>query len=127
MSIPNFEREAEVNHLTLKDVRREDMNPKIWRRVITGEKVMMAEIHIAKGGRVPLHHHESEQISYVVEGALKFELDGREVIVRSGEVLVIPSNVPHKAEALEDTFDFDMFSPIRTDWLTGQDDYLRKG
>lgn len=110
-----------------KNVRREDMNPKIWRKVITGEKVMLAEIHLAKGAVVPLHHHEGEQISYVVEGALKFELEGKEVIVRSGEVLVIPSNVPHKAVALEDSFDFDVFSPIRMDWLTGNDDYLRKG
>lgn len=116
-----------MEHFTWKNVRREDMNPKMWRRVISGEKTMLAEIHLAKGAEVPLHHHESEQISFIVEGALKFELEGREVVVRSGEVLLIPSNVPHKAVALEDTFDFDVFSPIRVDWLTGQDDYLRKG
>ncbi len=108
-------------------VKREDMNPKLWRRVISGEKAMVAQVFIAKGGVVPTHHHESEQISYIVEGALKFELEGKEVVVRKGEVLRIPSNVPHSAVALEDTFDLDVFSPIRVDWLTGQDDYLRRG
>lgn len=108
-------------------VKKEVMNPKFWRKVITGEKVMVAQVSIAKGCAVPTHHHGSEQISYIVEGALKFELEGREVIVRKGEVLLIPSNVPHSAVALEDTLGFDIFSPIRTDWLTGNDDYLRKG
>jgi unsaturated pyranuronate lyase len=116
-----------MEHFTFENVRREDMNPKMWRRVISGEKVMLAEIHLAKGAVVPVHHHESEQISYVIEGALKFDIEGREVVVRSGEVLLIPSNVPHGAVALEDTYDLDIFSPIRMDWLTGKDDYLRKG
>ncbi len=108
-------------------VKKEVMQPKIWRKVITGEKAMLAQVFIAKDGVVPTHHHESEQISYIVEGALKFELEGKEVVVRKGEVLHIPSNVPHRAVALEDTLDFDIFSPIRIDWLTGKDDYLRKG
>lgn len=108
-------------------VKKEVMNPTVWRKVIAGEKAMVAQVFIAKGGVVPNHQHESEQISYIVEGALKFELEGQEVIVRAGEVLVIPSNVPHSAVALEDTMDFDIFSPIRVDWLTGKDDYLRKG
>ena len=108
-------------------VKKEVMNPKISRKVISGEKAMVAQVFISKGGVVPTHQHESEQISYIVEGALKFELEGKEVIVRKGEVLHIPSNVPHKATALEDTVDMDIFSPIRIDWLTGKDDYLRKG
>ena len=116
-----------MEHFTWETVKKEVMNPKIWRKVITGEKAMVAQVFIAKGGVVPTHHHESEQISYIVEGALKFELEGKEVIVRAGEVLQIPSNVPHSAVALEDTLDFDIFSPIRIDWLTGNDDYLRKG
>ncbi len=107
-------------------MKKEILNDKIWRKVITGERVMVAQVFIAKNGIVPTHHHESEQISYIVEGALKFELEGKEVILRKGEVLHIPSNVPHRALALEDTLGFDIFSPIRVDWLTGKDDYLRK-
>jgi quercetin dioxygenase-like cupin family protein len=103
------------------------MNPKISRRVISGERAMVAQVFIAKDGVVPTHHHESEQLTYILEGALKFELEGREIVVRKGEVLHIPSNVPHRAVELEDTIDLDIFSPIRVDWLTGQDHYLRKG
>ena len=108
-------------------VKQEPMKQGIWRKVISGEKAMIAQVFIAKGAVVPMHQHESEQLSYIVEGALKFELEGREVVVKKGEVLHIPSNVPHMAVALEDTLDLDVFSPIRVDWLTGKDDYLRKG
>jgi quercetin dioxygenase-like cupin family protein len=108
-------------------VKKEVMSEKIWRKVISGEKAMIAQVFIAKDGVVPRHQHESEQISYILEGALKFELEGREIVVRKGEVFHIPSNVPHRAVALEDTLDLDVFSPIRVDWLTGKDDYLRKG
>jgi len=76
---------------------------------------------------VPLHQHESEQVTYILEGALKFELDGREITVHAGEVLVIPSNMPHRAVAMEDTLDLDVFSPIRHDWLDKDDEYLRRG
>jgi quercetin dioxygenase-like cupin family protein len=76
---------------------------------------------------VPEHQHESEQITYILDGALKFELEGREVVVRKGQVLHIPSNVPHRAVALEDTLDLDVFSPIRKDWLVKDDEYLRRG
>lgn len=107
-------------------VKKEVLNDKMWRRIITGEKAMLAEISIAEGGVVPLHHHESEQLSYCLEGALKFEIEGKEITVRPGEVLVIPSNVPHSAVAVEDFHGFDIFSPIRHDWLAGTDDYLRK-
>jgi quercetin dioxygenase-like cupin family protein len=108
-------------------VRTEVMNAKIWRKVISGERAMVAQVFIAKGAVVPAHQHESEQLTYIMEGALEFDLEGRRVVVRKGEVLHIPSNVPHRAVALEDTLDLDIFSPIRMDWLTGQDDYLRKG
>ena len=108
-------------------VKQEPMKQGIWHKVISGEKAMLAQVFIAKGAVVPMHQHESEQLSYIVEGALKFELEGREVVVKKGEVLHIPSNVPHMAVALEDTLDLDVFSPIRVDWLTGKDDYLRKG
>ena len=76
---------------------------------------------------MPVHHHENEQMSYVLEGALKFDIGGQEVIVRKGEIVHIPSNVPHGVVALEDTLNFEIFVPVRQDWLTGQDNYLRKG
>jgi quercetin dioxygenase-like cupin family protein len=109
-----------------ESVRKEVMNEKLWRKVICGEKATVAQIFLAKDCVVPVHQHESEQFSYVVEGALKFQLDGMEIIVRAGDVLLIPSGVPHQATALEDTLDIDIFSPIREDWMTGKDDYLRK-
>ena len=107
-------------------VRKEQMNPKIWRKVITGEKITLAQIFIAKDGIVPTHQHENEQMSYIAQGALKFEISDREIMVRKGEVVHIPANVPHGVVALEDTLSIEIFSPIRKDWLTGNDDYLRK-
>jgi len=107
-------------------VEKEVLNPKMWRKVISGEKVMLAQVFIAKDGVVPVHRHESEQLSYALEGALKLELEGKEVVLRRGDVLCVPSNVPHRAVALEDYFGLDLFSPIRLDWLTGTDDYLRR-
>ena len=115
-----------MQFFTWETVRKEVLKEKIWRKVISGEKAMVAQVFIAKDGVVPTHQHESEQITYILEGALKFELEGKEIVVRKGEVLLIPSNVPHRAVALEDTLDLDIFSPIRIDWLTGKDDYLRK-
>jgi quercetin dioxygenase-like cupin family protein len=105
----------------------ESMSDLISRKIVTGEKAMVAQVFLKKDAVVPEHHHESEQITYILEGALKFHLEGKEVIVRAGEVLYIPSNVPHRAVALEDTLDLDIFSPIRTDWLTKDDAYLRRG
>jgi len=105
----------------------EAMSDVISRRVFSGEKGMVAKVYLKKDAVVPLHHHESEQITYIVDGALKFELEGREVVVRSGELLLIPSNVPHRAVALEDTLDIDIFAPIRHDWLEKDDSYLRRG
>ena len=87
---------------------------------------MVAQLGLSKDCVVPLHHHESEQISMVMQGAVKFELEGREVIVRGGEVLVIPSNLSHSALAIEDSSVIEVFSPIRYDWLSGTDNYLRK-
>ena len=112
--------------LAWETVKKEILNDKLWRKIVSGEKVMVAQLWLFKDCLVPLHHHESEQISLVLQGALKFELEGREVIVRGGEVLVIPSNVPHRALAMEDTVGIDVFSPIRQDWLDGTDSYLRK-
>jgi quercetin dioxygenase-like cupin family protein len=108
-------------------VKKEVMNAKIWRKVISGEKAMLAQIFIAKDAEVPRHQHESEQLTCVLDGSIKLKVEGKEVVLHKGEILVIPSNVPHSAVALEDYFGLEVFSPIRIDWLTGQDDYLRKG
>lgn len=108
----------------------EPLNALLDRRLITGERMMIAQILLKKDCVVPKHSHENEQISYVVNGALKFllgEEQDEEVIVRSGEVLVIPSKLPHCAIALEDTVDVDVFCPPRQDWLDGSDAYLRQG
>ena len=113
-------------HSAWDDVRLETLSDVLSRRVVTGEKAMLAQIYLKKGAVVPEHHHESEQITWVIEGALEFEMEGKKFVVRAGEVLLIPSNVPHKAVALEDTLDVDVFSPIRHDWVQGTDDYLRK-
>jgi quercetin dioxygenase-like cupin family protein len=109
-----------------ENVKKEVLNDKISRKVISGEKITLAQIFIAKDGVVPLHDHESEQICSVLAGALRFELQGKEIMARKGDVLHIPSNVPHRVVAVEDSLALDVFSPIRTDWLTGKDDYLRR-
>lgn len=108
---------------------KERVSDLLERRLITGERMMLSHVYLEKGCIVPKHSHENEQITYILEGALRFWIgeDGNEeIIVRAGEVLVIPSNVPHRAEALEDTLDVDIFSPPRQDWLDKTDDYLRQ-
>lgn len=108
----------------------ERLNNKISRKLVTSDRMMVAHVYIEKDGIVPKHSHHNEQITYVLEGALKFLLgedQDEEVFVRSGEVLVIPSNLPHSALALEDTLDVDIFNPPREDWLDGSDAYLREG
>lgn len=89
----------------------------ISQKVVAGEREMLAQIYLKRGALVPLHAHESEQMTYVLQGALRFLVDGEEIIVREGEVLHIPASTPHQAEALEDTFELDIFSPIRRDWV----------
>ena len=108
------------------DVVLENVREGISRKFIAGEREMVAQINLKRGAIVPEHSHESEQLTYVLTGALKFTLDGRDVTVRPGEILRIPSSMPHSAEALEDTFELDLFSPIRQDWIDGTDDYFRK-
>ncbi|PYS01543.1 MAG: cupin domain-containing protein [Acidobacteria bacterium] len=107
------------------DIPEEELNPLLTRKLITGDRVMLSELVLKKGCVVRAHHHENEQVSYVIRGTLKFEVNGREIILRAGDVLHIPSNVVHSATALEDTLDIDIFSPPRQDWLDGTDQYLR--
>src|ERR1043165_7291146 len=114
-------------YTTWDAIPMEKMSDLISRKIFTGEKAMVAQVFLKKGAVVPEHHHESEQITYIMEGALEFELEGRVVVVAKGQVLRIPSNVPHRAVALEDTLDLDIFSPIRHDWLKKDDEYLRRG
>jgi quercetin dioxygenase-like cupin family protein len=101
------------------------MNEKITRQLISGKQAMLARFFLAKGAVIPEHQHESEQFCQVVSGALKFIFRDGETVVRGGEVLPIPSGVPHAAEALMDTVAVDVFAPIRKDWLAGEDGYLR--
>jgi len=108
---------------------KERLSDLLERRLITGDRMMLAHVYLKKGCIVPKHFHENEQLTYILEGALRFRIgeDGeKEVVVRAGEVLHIPSNVKHQAEALEDTLDVDIFSPPRQDWLDKTDDYLRQ-
>lgn len=105
----------------------EHLNPLIDRQFVYGERGMLARIILRKGAVVPEHHHENEQITYVLEGALRFTMgDGRVITVGAGQVLVIPSNMSHSAVALEETVDLDVFTPPRADWIAGTDAYLRK-
>jgi len=120
-----------VRHARWEDLPRETVTSDISRRLFTGERMMIAHVYLDEGAVVPTHRHENEQLTYVLEGALRFligEEDGprEEVVVRAGEVLYIPSNVPHRAEALADTLDVDIFSPPRQDWLDGTDTYFHR-
>jgi quercetin dioxygenase-like cupin family protein len=118
-----------VTHYRWDDMPKERVSPQLERRLIWGDRMMLAHVYLKKGCIVPRHQHENEQLTYLLEGALKFWIgeDEKQVqIVRAGEVLLIPSNVWHKAEALEDTLDVDVFSPPRQDWIDKTDSYLRR-
>ena len=108
------------------EIALEKVTEMISRKIVTGERLMSAQVYLKKGALVPKHSHESEQMTYVLQGALKFLINGAEITVREGEVLHIPSWVDHQAEALDDTFELDLFSPIRQDWLDHTDAYFHK-
>jgi quercetin dioxygenase-like cupin family protein len=120
-----------MNQATLyrwDDIPRERVTGMLERKLITGDGIMLAHVFLERGCVVPKHQHHNEQFTYILEGALRFRLGetgAEEVVVRAGEVLHIPSNVWHMAEALEDTLDMDIFSPPRADWLDGTDHYFR--
>ena len=117
---------AELKHLSWNRVEREVLTPLFERQLIVGQDVMLARILLRKGCVVPMHSHVNEQLSTIIDGALKFLIDGKEIVVRSGEVLTIPPSMPHEAVALEDTLAIDVFSPPRADWINKTDSYLRK-
>jgi quercetin dioxygenase-like cupin family protein len=125
----SFDMPSEALHIRWSAVATEQLNPLLIRQFVTGTEAMFARLELKRGCIVPLHHHPSEQISYITQGALRFLLGEEgstiEKIVRAGEVLVIPGNLPHSAEALEDTIDFDIFAPPRQDWISHDDSYLR--
>ena len=119
---------SEVSKVAWDDMPMEELSPLIGRKFVTGDKVMLAQVFLKKGAIVPKHQHHNEQITYILSGALRFWIgeDQQEVVdVLEGEVLHIPSNVWHKAEALVDTLDVDVFSPPRQDWIDKTDAYLR--
>ncbi len=120
--------EHAVRWFRWEDLPRERLSDVLARRLITGDRVMLAQVYLKKGCVVPKHAHVNEQFTYILEGALSFRIGddgGREIVVRAGEVLHLPSNVPHAAHALEDTLDLDVFHPPRQDWLDQTDAYLR--
>ena len=121
---------AKATRYRWEDMPKEQLKPDLGRRLISTERLMLAHVYLEQGCVVPKHSHENEQLTYILEGVLRFSLgdDESEVVdVAAGEVLHIPSNLPHKAEALETTLDVDIFCPPRQDWLDGSDDYLRHG
>jgi len=121
--------ERSVTFYRWDEMPKEQVSEVFDRRLITGDRVMLAHVYLKKGAIVPRHSHENEQITYILEGGLRFwigEDEAQVIDVMAGEVLHIPALVQHKAEALEDTLDVDIFSPPREDWLNKTDDYLRQ-
>lgn len=115
-----------LKHIPWDRVELEQLKPDLARQLVVGNQIMLARVLLKKGCVVPRHSHVNEQITYILEGALKFDIEGKEIVVNAGEVLCIPSNVPHAAVAMEDTVDLDVFTPPREDWLGKTDHYLRR-
>ena len=114
------------SYVKWKDVEVEQLSSLIGRQFVVGKNVMVARVLLKKGANVPLHQHYNEQITYILQGALEFLIAGERIVVHTGEVLCIPPNVPHEANALEDTVDLDIFNPPRQDWIDRDDAYLRR-
>ena len=117
---------SEMSLYSWDNVPEEQISEKLGRKLVWGKKIMLARISLKKGCIVPSHRHENEQASFVLSGSLEFTLPREKVKVNQGQVLVVPSDVEHSALAVEPTVTLDIFSPIREDWLTGQDSYLRE-
>ena len=120
-------RKMELRHVPWQTIDLEELNPLLQRQFVVGRDIMVARVLMKKGCIIPLHSHYNEQFTYILEGALKFWVDGKEIVVNAGEVLTIPPHMPHKAEALLDTVDLDVFNPPRADWINKTDQYLRGG
>jgi len=115
----------EPRYVPWSTIPLEDLNPLLQRQFVVGQEIMLARVLLKKGCIVPEHSHHNEQLTYILEGALKFWIDGKEIVVNAGEVLCIPAHMPHKAEALEDSVELDVFTPPRCDWINKTDQYLR--
>jgi quercetin dioxygenase-like cupin family protein len=126
MSVNAKQDRAKMNHIKWNSVELEKLNPLLERQFVVGGELMLARVLLKKGCVVPMHSHINEQITYILEGALKFNIDGKEIVVSAGEVLCIPPNMPHEAIALADTVDLDVFNPPRQDWISKSDAYLRR-
>jgi quercetin dioxygenase-like cupin family protein len=124
-TISKSRRKGELRHVPWGSIPLEALNPQLGRKSIVGKEIMLARVFLKKGCIVPEHSHPNEQVTYILEGALKFWIDNKEITVHAGEVLTIPPHMPHKAEAVEDTDDLDVFTPPRADWIAGTDQYLR--
>jgi quercetin dioxygenase-like cupin family protein len=118
---------ATLKYIPWHTVELEELKPLLQRQFVVGQEIMLARVLLKKGCIVPEHSHHNEQLTYILDGALKFWIDGKEIVVHAGEVLCIPPHMPHKAEALEDTVDLDVFNPPRADWIDKTDQYLRRG
>jgi quercetin dioxygenase-like cupin family protein len=118
--------ELSCRHYRFSDMKEEWLNEKLSRRLVVGKNEMLGYVILKKGCYVPAHKHVSEQITIILKGALEFDTQGKKIVVSEGETLVIPPWVEHAAVALEDTVDIDCFSPLREDWLSGNDEYLRR-
>lgn len=124
-TVPKGKRRAELRHIPWSAIEVEELKPLLGLQFVVGQNVMLARVLLKKGCIVPEHSHHNEQITYVLEGALKFGIDGKEIVVNAGEVLTIPPDMPHSAEALADTVDLDIFNPPRADWINKTNSYLR--
>jgi len=115
-----------VRYMRWDEVQNEDLRPGLSRRCVHGQQLTVARVLLKKGIIIPEHSHINEQVTYILDGWLRFQINGEIVDVRAGEVLCIPPNVPHSAEAMEDTIDLDVFQPVRQDWVDGTDAYIRR-
>ena len=115
----------QLQHVPWDKIPLEDLKPLLQRQFVVGQEIMLARVLLKKGCIVPEHSHHNEQLTYVLDGTLRFWIDSQEIDVHAGEVLCIPAHMPHKAEALEDTVDLDVFTPPRADWIGKTDQYLR--
>jgi quercetin dioxygenase-like cupin family protein len=107
------------------EVAREQLSPQLQRQFFTAGGVTVARFHMRQGLQIPTHHHESGQITNIVHGAVRMWVEGNEYLLREGDIICIPGGTPHHTQVLEDTIVLDVFSPPRTDWLAGEDAYLR--
>ncbi|PYP90247.1 MAG: cupin domain-containing protein [Blastocatellia bacterium AA13] len=114
-----------MRHFKWDEIPVEQVNDKFIRKLAWDGKVMIAWMECKKGCYVPAHSHENEQLTFVISGQWRFEIDGKTIFVGANEMLHIPSNVVHSAEAVDDLVAYDIFTPPREDWIKGEDAYLR--